>query len=226
MSPSTLGQWPPYCVILYPLHARPGCPLVGYIIDPTGTHIKEQRDRERAKKNLAKLTEGPDTVNKKMAEVKKNFINKKEKESAQAAGSKDLGTSPALPSSAEAATMSTSISSQKTEVARMSNSNTFLSHVTVFPAWDVLTMAALLFTVIVTPFEVGFMKAPETIEDLNTLFYMSASTVTTNAAPNIPQARIRRYCPTALLSTFRCPSVSLLSFSLTCRSRSGRRVHR
>lgn len=130
------------------------------VIDPTGQLIRKQRMRELAQRRLHKETADKEEFRRSLRRASSNRVLLESKESQP------------LPASKSAAA-ARHAGLQHPDGGEHNHKLPLLLRLTVFPAWDSLTTVALLFTVVVTPFEVGFLKAPETVADLNTLFFVN-----------------------------------------------------
>lgn len=129
-----------------------------YVIDPQGRNIRNQRLREHARKHLDQQTADTSKFQARFKQASTSRILKSARQlPAPGSDNKDANEE-------EATTGGTSSGVHTLP---------FFDSLTLFPAWHFVATAALLFTVAVTPFEVGFLGAPATVDDLNALFYIN-----------------------------------------------------
>ena len=168
-----------------------------YIIDPQGHNIKKQRLRELAKRKLHDETKDKKVFEQRMRTSEQSFRARRSNgigtpNAVTVHGSNSptavLANETPQAKQAQASDAMRPLDAMKTpqaddpmtpqakpasEAPAAPLELSLLKRLTIFPFWDGVTTVALLFTVIVTPFEVGFLKAPTSVNDLNTLFFIN-----------------------------------------------------
>ena len=137
-------------------HAAVEVHIPWYVIDPQGHNIRNQRLRELAKRHLHEQTADSAQFQRSLKRANTN---------------RNLQSARHLPAPPPPGQEAKGAKAEK--VIHASDKMPFFARLTLFPTWDVIAAIALLFTVIVTPFEVGFLKAPETVADLDALFFIN-----------------------------------------------------
>lgn len=139
-----------------------------YIIDPQGHNIKKQRLRRMAQEHLKKETDDKAEFSKRLSTTQERRRSLElERRNSERGLTSERSLPPPAPRTEDKPT------GAMPPAQLVENKLSYLSSMTLFPFWDSVTTVALLFTVIVTPFEVGFLKAPTSINDLNTLFFIN-----------------------------------------------------